>query len=297
MKLKHLKELYDSNPQYFLKKVSTPFQEVIKEHYGDSGLYSNHVKEIYERIIEDDIIDNGTFKGIKDEKDFESKLNDKLSTFKNMLNETVLPVNREHAKSFFVSDVLDDPGYNYDDEEDQENDSINITIRREEILEYCQSDKQREMVESLTDREMNKYILGSFCYEYEEGRFDFNNAKSEDENIVVNPDFTEDKYIKYIVKKESLAGYDFGDFADSSNFEYSVRNMLRVVNDISESGKDINLINAHNKEIDKRFMCSYFDAEYVNKNSFEKDAETMLKEVLDFNKKPVYKTSIKRKMS
>lgn len=297
MKLEHLKELYDSNPQYFLKKVSTPFQEVIKEHYGDSGLYSNHVKEIYERIIEDDIIDNGTFKGIKDEKDFESKLNDKLSTFKNMLNETVLPVNREHAKSFFVSDVLDDPGYNYDDEEDQENDSINITIRREEILEYCQSDKQREMVESLTDREMNKYILGSFCYEYEEGRFDFNNAKSEDENIVVNPDFTEDKYIKYIVKKESLAGYDFGDFADSSNFEYSVRNMLRVVNDISESGKDINLINAHNKEIDKRFMCSYFDAEYVNKNSFEKDAETMLKEVLDFNKKPVYKTSIKRKMS
>lgn len=297
MKLEHLKELYDSNPQYFLKKVSTPFQEVIKEHYGDSGLYSNHVKEIYERIIEDDIIDNGTFKGIKDEKDFESKLNDKLSTFKNMLNETVLPVNREHAKSFFVSDVLDDPGYNYDDEEDQENDSINITIRREEILEYCQSDKQREMVESLTDREMNKYILGSFCYEYEEGRFDFNNAKSEDENIVVNPDFTEDKYIKYIVKKESLAGYDFGDFADSSNFEYSVRNMLRVVNDISESGKDINLINAHNKEIDKRFMCSYFDAEYVNKNSFEKDAETMLKEVLDFNKKTVYKTSIKRKMS
>lgn len=297
MKLEHLKELYDSNPQYFLKKVSTPFQEVIKEHYGDSGLYSNHVKEIYERIIEDDIMDNGTFKGIKDEKDFESKLNDKLSTFKNMLNETVLPVNREHAKSFFVSDVLDDPGYNYDDEEDQENDSINITIRREEILEYCQSDKQREMVESLTDREMNKYILGSFCYEYEEGRFDFNNAKSEDENIVVNPDFTEDKYIKYIVKKESLAGYDFGDFADSSNFEYSVRNMLRVVNDISESGKDINLINAHNKEIDKRFMCSYFDAEYVNKNSFEKDAETMLKEVLDFNKKPVYKTSIKRKMS
>lgn len=255
------------------------------------------MKELYERIIEDDIIDNGTFKGIKDEKDFESKLNDKLSTFKNMLNETVLPVNREHAKSFFVSDVLDDPGYNYDDEEDQENDSINITIRREEILEYCQSDKQREMVESLTDREMNKYILGSFCYEYEEGRFDFNNAKSEDENIVVNPDFTEDKYIKYIVKKESLAGYDFGDFADSSNFEYSVRNMLRVVNDISESGKDINLINAHNKEIDKRFMCSYFDAEYVNKNSFEKDAETMLKEVLDFNKKPVYKTSIKRKMS
>lgn len=51
MKLEHLKELYDSNPQYFLKKVSTPFQEVIKEHYGDSGLYSNHVKEIYERII------------------------------------------------------------------------------------------------------------------------------------------------------------------------------------------------------------------------------------------------------
>lgn len=297
MKLEHLKELYDTNPQYFLKKVSGPFQDVIKEQYGDAGLYSNHVKEIYERIIEDDIIDNGTFKGIKDEKDFENKLNEKLPTFKRMLDETFLPINRDYAKSFFISDVLDDPGYNYDDEEEQENDPVNITIRREEILEHCKTDKQRDIIESLTDREMNKYILGSFCYEYEDGRFDFNNAKSEDENVIDNPNFTDEKYIKYIVKKESLAGYDFGDFADSSNFEYSVRNMLRKINDISESGKDINLINAHNKEIDKKFMTAYLEAEYVDKKIFERDAESMLMEVLEFNKKPEYKTSVKRKMS
>lgn len=296
MKLEHLKELYDTNPKYFFEKVGTPFKEVIKNMYGEAGLYSEHVKEIYERVIEDEIIDNGTFKGIKNEEDFSIKLIDKLPIFKNMLDETILPINREYAKSFYISNVLDDPGYNYEDEEEQENEPVNITIRREEILESCKNEKQRDMVESLTDREMNKYVLGSFCYDYEDGRFDFNNAKSDSEYIIENPNFTEEKNIKHIVNKESLAGYNFGDFADSSNFEYAVRSMLRKINDISYFKKDIHLINEHNKEIEKKFMSAYFDADYVNKKSFETEAESLLKEVIDFNQTPKYKSTIKRKI-